>query len=90
MAFETVEEFRGAVGFPVRDRDARTLPETVVDDVQAFELGCEMYGREEVLALLWVLGWSASRVMEAARAMFGGHIVRMDEDTCTELDVAVE
>ncbi len=88
VAFETVEEFRAAVGFPVRDRDARTLPETVVDDVQAFELGCEMYGREEVLAFARVLGWSASRVMEAARAMFGGHIVRMDEDTRTELQVS--
>jgi class 3 adenylate cyclase len=85
---EVVKELRAAVGFPVVDADAYTLPKTVVDDVNAFVLGCEMYGRNEVLAFARVLGWSATRIMEAARAMFGTSIAGMDDDARTELELS--
>lgn len=88
VELETVVDFRAAVGFPIFDAEAATLPETVVTDVQTFLLGCEMYGRDEALAFARVLGWAATRVMEAGRAMFGGSVVRMDEDARTELELA--
>ena len=88
VELETVMEFRAAVGFPVSDPDDRVLPETVIADVQTFMLGCELYERDEALAFARVLGWAATRVMEAARAMFGGSVVRMDDDARTELEVA--
>lgn len=85
---EVVIEFRAAVGFPVIDPNARTLPDTVVDDAQTFVLGCELYGRDEALAFSRVLGWAATRVMEAARAMFGGTVIRMGDESRTELQLA--
>jgi class 3 adenylate cyclase/SAM-dependent methyltransferase len=88
VPLETVLDLRATVGFPVVDADAPSLPETVVDDVKTFVLGCELYGRDEALAFARVLGWVASRVMEAARAMFAGSIVRMDDESRTELQLA--
>ena len=85
---ETVVDFRAAVGLPVAEPEAATLPETVVTDVQAFLLGCELYGREESLAFARVLGWAATRVMEAGRAMFGGSVARMGDAARTELQLA--
>jgi adenylate cyclase len=85
---ETVEDLRAAFGFPVIDPAAPSMPETVVDDVEAFLLGAELYGRDDALALARVLGWAAARVMEAARALFGGSIERRDEDARTELQTA--
>jgi adenylate cyclase len=88
VPLETVVDLRAAVGFPVIDADARLLPETVIDDVKAFVLGCDLYGPDEALAFARVLGWVASRVMEAARAMFAGRIVRMADEPRTELQLA--
>ena len=88
VGVETVVDFRTAVGFPVVDPAAPSLPDTVVDDVKTFVLGAELYGRDDALAFARVLGWSAARVAEAARAMFGDSVVRMDAETRTELQIA--
>lgn len=88
VSLDTVVDFRTAVGFPVDDPDASALPETVVADVHTFVLGCELYGRDEALAFARVLGWAATRVMEAARAMFGGSVLRIADESRTELEVA--
>lgn len=85
---ETVIEVRTAFGFPVLDPSSASIPESAVDDVGTFVLGAELYGREEALALARVLGWAAARVAEAARAMFGSSIERMDARTRTELETA--
>ncbi len=68
----TVIEMRQALGFPVIDPDEPSMPETVVDDLTTYLLGVELFGRENALSFVRVLGWSTARVMEAARAMFGG------------------
>ena len=47
-------DVRVAVGFPVIDPAARTMPETVIDDVKTFVFGSELYGREEALAFVRV------------------------------------
>jgi class 3 adenylate cyclase len=88
VELETVTDLRAAVGFPVIDPEARTLPETVITDVQSFLLACDLYGRDETLSFARVLGWAATRVMEAARAMFGSRVVRMSDDERTELQLA--
>jgi class 3 adenylate cyclase len=85
---DTVTDLRAAVGFPVVDPEAASMPETVVEDVETFMLGAELYGRDEALALARVLGWAAARIMEAARALFGGSVERMHDDTRTELETA--
>ena len=88
VAIETVMDVRAAAGFPVIDSAEPSMPETVIDDVKTFVFGSELYGREEALAFVRVLGRAAARVMEAARALFGGSIERMGDDAATELDVA--
>jgi class 3 adenylate cyclase len=88
VTIETVLDVRTAFGFPVIDPAAPSMPETVIDDVKTFMLGSELYGRDEALAFVRVLGWAAARVMEAARALFGGSIERMDDDARTELQIA--
>jgi class 3 adenylate cyclase len=85
---DTVVEVRTAFGFPVLDASAASIPESAVDDVLAFVLGAELYGREEAMAFARVLGWAAARVAEAARAMFGSSVERMDAGTRTELETA--
>lgn len=85
---ETVVDFRTAVGFPVYDPAVASIPETVVDDVKTFVLGTELYGYDEALAFARVLGWSAARIAEAARAMWGDSIVRTDDGARTELQIA--
>ncbi|HEY7134853.1 MAG TPA: adenylate cyclase regulatory domain-containing protein [Acidimicrobiia bacterium] len=85
---DTVVDVRTAFGFPVVDPKAPSIPESAVDDVGAFVLGAELYGRDEALAFARVLGWAAARVGEAARAMFGGSVERMDAATRTELEMA--
>jgi adenylate cyclase len=84
----TVLDLRAVLGFPVADPDAPEIPETVVDDVGAFQLGAELYGRDEALAFAHVLGWAAGRVAEAARALFGSSVERRGADSLTELDLA--
>ncbi len=69
---EMVVEMRQALGFPVIDPDEPSMPETVVDDLATYLLGVELYGRENTLSFVRVLGWSTARVTEAAQAMFGG------------------
>ena len=88
VTIETVMDVRTAAGFPVVDPAEPSIPETVVDDVKTFVFGCELYGREEALAFVRVLGRAAARVMEAARALFGDSIERMADDDATELQVA--
>lgn len=85
---ETVLELRNALGFPVSDLAAPTIPETAADDLDALLLGGDLYGREEVLALTRVIGWAAARVAEAARAAFGRSIAGMDPAARTELEMA--
>ena len=88
VTVETVVDLRTAMGFPVVDPADPSMPETVVDDVKTFVFGAELYGRDAALAFARVLGWSAARVAEAARAMFGESIVRMHHDERTELQIA--
>jgi adenylate cyclase len=88
VTVETVTDFRTAAGFPVVDAAVPSMPETVVDDVKAFVLGADMYGYQDALAFVRVLGWSASRVAEAARAMWGDSIARMPDVARTELQIA--
>ena len=88
VTIETVMDVRTAAGFSVVDPAEPSIPETVVDDVKTFVFGCELYGREEALAFVRVLGRAAARVMEAARALFGDSIERMADDDATELQVA--
>ena len=88
VAIETVMDVRAAAGFPVIDSAEPSMPETVIEDVKTFVFGSELYGREEALAFVRVLGRAAARVMEAARALFGGSIERMGDEAATELDVA--
>ncbi|MBV9952642.1 MAG: hypothetical protein JO291_11865 [Acidimicrobiia bacterium] len=85
---EVVTDLRAAFGFPVVDPEAPSVPATVVDDVETFLLGAELYGRDEALAFARVLGWAAARIMEAARALFGGSVERMYERAHTELETA--
>jgi hypothetical protein len=84
----TVTELRAALGFPVADPTAAAIPDTIVDDVEAFLLGAELYGYDEALAFARVVGWAAIRIMEAARAMFGSSLERTGEAACTELELA--
>ena len=88
VAVETIVDLRTALGFPVVDPAAPSMPETVVEDVKTFVFGAELYGQDAALAFARVLGWSAARVAEAARAMFGDSIVRMHDDVPTELQIA--
>lgn len=69
---QTVVDLRQALGFPVVDPAAPSMPETVVEDLATYVLGVELFGREDTLSFVRVLGWSTARMMEAARAMFGG------------------
>jgi hypothetical protein len=84
----TVTEVRTALGFPVTDPSASAIPETIVEDVETFLLGAELYGRDEALAFARVVGWAAARISEAARAMFGSSVDRSGADACTELELA--
>lgn len=68
----TVVELRQALGFPVLDPEALSMPESVVEDLATYQLGVELFGREDSLSFVRVLGWATARMMEAARAMFGG------------------
>jgi len=88
VTIDTVMDLRTAAGFPVVDSASPSMPETVIDDVKTFVLGSELYGREEGLAFVRVLGWAAARIMEAARALFGGSIERMGDGVTTELQIA--
>jgi adenylate cyclase len=81
-------DVRTAAGFPVVDPAEPSMPETVIDDVKTFVLGSELYGRAEALAFVRVMGWAAARVMEAARALFGGSVEQMGDNAATELQVA--
>jgi class 3 adenylate cyclase len=85
---DTVVELRAALGFPVLDPTVDSIPETAVDDVEAFLLGAELYGHDEALAFARVVGWAATRVTEAARAMFGANLARQGPGSSTELDMA--
>ncbi len=67
----TVVEMRQALGFPVVDPQVPSMPETVVEDLSTYLLGVELFGRDDTLSFVRVLGWSTARMMEAARAMFG-------------------
>jgi adenylate cyclase len=87
VTVEAVVDLRAALGFPVVDLATPSMPETVVDDVKTFAFGAELYGQDAALAFVRVLGWSAARVAEAARALFGDSIVRM-RDEGTELQIA--
>ena len=87
VAVDTVLDVRTAFGFPVIDTAVPSMPETVIDDVRTFVLGAELFGGEEALASAPVLGWAAARVMEAARAMFGSSVERLDVDARTELQI---
>jgi class 3 adenylate cyclase len=84
----TVLEMRAALGFPVLDPTAATIPETVVEDIETFLMGADLYGRDGALAFARVLGWAAARIIEAARAMFGSTIGQRGPEARTELQVA--
>jgi adenylate cyclase len=88
VSVDTVMDLRSAFGFPVVDPATPSMPETIVDDVKTFVFGAELYGNDAALAFARVLGWSAARVAEAGRAMFGDSIVRMHDDARTELQIA--
>jgi class 3 adenylate cyclase len=84
----TVADLRQALGFPVVDVDQPSMPETVVDDVGIYVLGVALYGREEALAFVRVLGWAATRVIEAARAMFARTVETAGLDARSELEIS--
>ena len=56
--------------------------------MKTYLLGAELYRREEALAFARVLGWASARVTEAARALFGNSLERIDHDARTELQTA--
>jgi class 3 adenylate cyclase len=86
---KTVIDVRSALGFPVTDPTEPSIPETVVDDVKTFVLGTELYGQDDALAFTRVLGWAATRISEAARALFAGGFDRLEGDSPTELQTAM-
>jgi class 3 adenylate cyclase len=88
VAVDVVMEVRSALGFPVTDPDAATIPEHAADDVAAYLLGAQLFGADETLAITRVIGWAAARVAEAARAAFGKTIASMDPSSRTELELA--
>ncbi len=88
VALDVVTDMRAAFGLPVLDPASRSIPETVVDDVKTFLLGEDLYGRENALAFARVLGWSATRITEAARSLFAGSIECRDHCARTELETA--
>lgn len=71
VPLSTVVEMRQAFGFPVVDPEVPSMPETVVEDLATFQLGVALFGNEDTLSFVRVMGWSTARMMEAARAMFG-------------------
>jgi len=72
VTVDTVVEMRHAFGFPVIDPSEPSMPDTVVEDLATYQLGAALFGKDDTLSFVRVLGWSTARVMEAARAMFGG------------------
>jgi len=86
VGLDVVVEMRGAFGFPVIDPEQPSMPETVVEDISTYLLGVELFGAENTLSFVRVLGWSTARVMEAARAMFGGGTEPGSESRRTELE----
>lgn len=86
VGLDVVVEMRGAFGFPVIDPEQPSMPETVVEDISTYLLGVELFGVENTLSFVRVLGWSTARVMEAARAMFGGGSEPGSEPRRTELE----
>jgi adenylate cyclase len=88
VTVDLVTDMRAAFGLPVVDPTARSIPETVVDDVKTFVLGTELYGQENALAFARVLGWSAARVTEAARSLFARSIEHTHGHARTELETA--
>src|SRR3954453_16647552 len=59
VPLQTVIDLRSALGFPVTDPTAASIPATVVDDVKTLVLGTELYGQDDALAFARVLGWAA-------------------------------
>ena len=88
VSVETVIDLRTASGFPVTDPTVPSIPESAVDDLNAFGSAPELYGREEALAFGRVVGWAAARVTEAARALFASNIDRTQARARTELETA--
>lgn len=86
VGVDTVASMRQALGFPVLDPTVPSMPETVVDDLATFQLGVSLYGEENTLAFARVLGWSAARISEAARAMFGRSVEATEEYRRSELE----
>jgi adenylate cyclase len=84
----TVADLRAALGFPVLDADDDVIPETVLEDLDTFGVGAELFGYDEALAFARVVGWAGARLMEAARAMFVGRVDRLGQGARTELELA--
>lgn len=87
VPLDDVLALRQALGVPVADPEAAELPETAVDDMAVFALGSALFGAEGALAFARVLGWAATRTMEAARALFAS-VITDDGARPTELDFA--
>ncbi|HAP78258.1 MAG TPA: hypothetical protein DCR14_19515 [Acidimicrobiaceae bacterium] len=85
---QVVLDLRSALGFPVSDPAAPSIPEYAADDLAVLLMGADLYGMEETLALTRVIGWAAARVTEAARAVFGRSVANLAPGERTELEMA--
>lgn len=56
VTVDTVVEMRHALGFPVIDPSAPSMPETVVEDLATYQLGVALFGKEDTLSFVRVLG----------------------------------
>ena len=75
-----------AEGIPV-DEDT-LLPEYVVDDAAAFELGMSLFGEEATVAFTRVMGASVARIVDAAISLFYGEVSPTMVTDATELERA--
>jgi len=75
-----------AQGIPVDD-DA-VLPEYVVDDAAAFEVGMSLFGEESTVAFTRVMGASVVRIVDAAISLFYGEVSPTMATESTELERA--
>ncbi len=79
---------RAALGFPVQDVDAPSVPEWAVDDVAIARSAIDIFGRDSTLAFARVLGAATQQIAEAGRAFFATSLVDGDSTLPTELELS--
>lgn len=85
---DVVARLRLALGFAVGDVTLPTVRHTLPEDAALFTFASDAFGEERVLAFMRVVGGSASRIADAANALFGDQVGEVHDRRPTMLELS--